>query len=300
KAGDTLFVIEPERYQVRVQRAEGELKRAQAQHRQAARDWERISKLFETKMVSERERDLARSALELAEADVAVAQAALEDARIEYAYTSVKAPIAGVTSQKELAIGNLVQDQTLLTTIIQLDPLHVQFAVPEADALALRRALRGGEPVSVSLLLADGSRHPHPARIDYTGAAVDPATGTVQVRAVVANPDGDLMPGQFLRIGLVNGAPLPSLVIPASAVTQGPQGPAVFVINNDSVAELRPVTLGPTLADEVVIEQGLQAGEQVVIDGVARIRPEEKVRIVERHSRHDDALASTQRPSANI
>lgn len=300
KAGATLFTIDPERYQVNVQRAEGELKRAQAQLKQANRDWQRIDKLFATKMVSERERDLARSTLELAEADVAIAQAEVADARIEQAYTHVKAPISGVTSQKELAVGNLVESQALLTTIIQLDPLHVQFAVTELDALAMRRAARAGESLTVGLVLADGSRYAHPAHIDFTGAAVDPGTGTVQVRAVVENPEGELMPGQFLRVSLVNGAPAQSLVVPASAVTQGPKGPAVYVVNVDSVVELRAVTLGPTLVDEVVIETGLQAGEQVVIDGVARIRPEEKVLIVEQRSSglNEARVASTQQPVA--
>src|SRR5690606_22984359 len=128
EAGEVLFRIDPERFEVQARRAEGELARARAALAQAERDWARVSKLFGSGTLSERDRDQARSTLELAQADVMVAEAALKDARIQLDYTAVKAPISGIISLEQLSEGNLVQEQTLLTTITQLDPIHVQFS----------------------------------------------------------------------------------------------------------------------------------------------------------------------------
>lgn len=278
-AGDQLFQIDPERFAVQVQRAEGELNRAKAQLNQAQRDWNRVAKLFHSKTISERDRDQARSALELAQADVTVAEAALNDARIQLAYTQVKAPISGVTSQEILSEGNLVQEQTLLTTIIQLDPLHVQFAISEADAVALRRrAIASDHGLAIRLQLPDGSTYERAGLVDFTGAAVDPRTGTVQARAVFPNPEGLLMPGQFVRVSL-DAAAQPELVVPHSAVAQGENGPVVYVINGADTVEARPVELGSAVEQGVVVRSGLAAGEQIVSDGIARLEPHGKVRI---------------------
>jgi membrane fusion protein (multidrug efflux system) len=280
-AGEQLFQIEPDRFAVQVQRAEAELSRAAAELNKARRDWKRIEQLFQSKTVSERDRDHARSALELAEADVAVARAALNDARIQFGYTAVTAPIAGITSQEVLSEGNLVQAQTLLTTIEQLDPIHVQFSISEQDALALKRARTAGERANVMLLLADGSTYERPGEIDFAGATIDAGTGTVQARAVVPNPDGLIMPGQFLRVSLDRAAASTELVVPPHAVAQGSGGPVVYVVDDQQRAEERAVVLGPTVAEGVVIRSGVKAGERVVVDGIARLEPNGKVRIAD-------------------
>lgn len=277
-AGQTLFRIDPDRHAVQVQRAEAELRRAMAQLEQARRDWARVAKLFDSRTVSERDRDQALSAYELAKAEVGIAEAALNDARIQLAYTEVKAPIAGVTSQEALSEGNLVQEQTLLTTIVQLDPIHVQFAISEADALALRRA-RQGEPLAAALLLADGSVYHHRGAIDFTGSSVDPRTGTVQARAVFRNPQGEIMPGQFLRVSLSAEMSQQVMVVPSSAISQGASGPIVYVVNAAQRVEERSVQLGDTVDHGIVVHAGLQAGDRVVVNGITRVHPNDEVRV---------------------
>lgn len=279
QAGEVLFRIDPERFEVQVQRAEGELARARATLAQAQRDWARVSKLYGTGTLSERDRDQARSTLELAQADVSVAKAAVNDARIQLDYTAVKAPISGVTSLEQLSEGNLVQEQTLLTTITQLDPIHVQFSLSERDALALRQRMREGQP-QVELMLPDGSTYDQAGHIDFTDSAVDARTGKVLARAVFPNAAAQLLPGQFVRVSLEQAALASAIVVPSRAVAQGDSGPIVWVVNGDDVAEPRPVELGQSLDQSVVVTRGLLPGERVVTDGIANIQATGKVRVM--------------------
>lgn len=285
KAGAVLFQIDPAPYEARVQQAEAELDRARAQLREMQRQWKRASQLYEKKAVSESRRDQAQSAVEIAKADVANAEAVLRTARIDLGYTEVRAPISGVTGLRAVSNGNLVTAGTLLTTIRQLDPMHVLFSMPETDAIALGRQLNSAgeasasaQHLAVQVRLADGSVYERQGVVDFTAAFVDPQTGTVQARAVFPNPQGVLLPGQFLRIS-VQGLQLSNaIVIPAKAVAEGPEGPVVYVLNEQNIARPQPVALGLSVAQDQVIEQGLQAGERVVVDGIAKVRPGEPVR----------------------
>ncbi|MGK2742585.1 efflux RND transporter periplasmic adaptor subunit [Tepidicaulis sp. LMO-SS28] len=285
EAGTVLFRIDPAPYEARVQRAKAELDRARAQLRQAQRQWKRASELYEKSAVSARQRDEALSAVELAEAGVANAEALLHTARIDLGYSEVKAPISGVTGLRAVSNGNLVTSGALLTTIRQLDPMHVLFSMPEADAIALRRRLNSAGEGSTSVhrltarvRLADGSDYERQGIVDFIAAYVDPQTGTVQARADFPNPQGVLMPGQFLRISVQGLELRDAIVIPAKAVAEGPQGPVAYVLNEQNVVRPQPVTLGPSVAQDQVIEQGLQAGERVVVGGIAKVRPGQPVR----------------------
>ena len=272
KAGTLLFEIDPAPFEAKVAQAEAELARAQAQLRQAEREWVRTSALFQDNAVSARQRDEALSAYELAQANVATAEAVLRDARIQLGYTKVTAPIDGFTGLREVSEGNLVQPGTLLTTIRQLDPLHVLFSMPEADAVAQRRHGAGAAQLPATLLLPTGAAYDKPGKIDFTATAIDPRTSTVQARAVFANPKGLLLPGQFVRVA-VGGLEVPdSIVVPPKAIAQGPQGPAVYVVDEQNVAQLRPVKLGPLVPQGQVIDEGLVGGERVIVEGLVRVR----------------------------
>lgn len=302
KAGAVLFQIDPAPYEARVQQAEAELDRARAQLREMQRQWKRASQLYEKKAVSESRRDQAQSAVEIAKADVANAEAVLRTARIDLGYTEVRAPISGVTGLRAVSNGNLVTAGTLLTTIRQLDPMHVLFSMPEADAIALGRQLNSAgeasasaQHLAVQVRLADGSVYERQGVVDFTAAFVDPQTGTVQARAVFPNPQGVLLPGQFLRIS-VQGLQLSNaIVIPAKAVAEGLEGPVVYVLNEQNIARPQPVALGLSVAQDQVIEQGLQAGERVVVDGIAKVRPGEPVRPIPptNSADHQDGEAAT-------
>ena len=280
KAGALLFEIDPAPFEARVQQADADLNRAQAQFRQAEREWTRTAALFNDNAVSARDRDVALSTLELAQAEVATAQAQLRDARIQLGYTRVTSPIAGHAGMRALSEGNLVAPNALLTTVHKLDPIQVVFAMPEADATAQRQHARqanaggAGDPraLTARLLLADGTRYAQPGAIDFTATALDPQTGTLQVRASFANPHGQLLPGQFVRLQL-GGLAVPStLVVPQQAVGQGAQGATVFVVDDKNIARLRTVKLGQNLHSGQIVTEGIQSGERVIVDGVAKVR----------------------------
>ncbi|GAA0567654.1 efflux RND transporter periplasmic adaptor subunit [Caenispirillum bisanense] len=289
--GDLLFRIDPQPFQVRLNAAEAGLQQSRAGLRQAERNWARVAELWQSRTISARTRDDAQAELDLARAAVAAAEAEVASARIDLGYTTVEAPISGVTSLEDLPEGSLVgtgADNGLLTTITQLDPLHVVFAMPEAERMRERgllesgRASREGEDgrVAVEIVLGDGSVHPQEGWVDFTASGVDPNTGTIRARAIVPNPDHRLLPGQFVRVrakGLVqNGVAL----IPDKALMQGPQGPFVYVVDGEDKAQPRPVTAGALVDGARVIEAGLATGDRVITGGVIKVRPGAPVQAV--------------------
>ncbi|RKQ73452.1 membrane fusion protein (multidrug efflux system) [Oceanibaculum indicum] len=291
KQGDLLFLIDPAPYEAALAQAEAMLQQQQASLAQAEREWKRISSLFERNAVSARERDSALSTLELAKATVAGARAELRTARINLDYTRVEAPISGVTSLEAVSEGSLVgtgQDSSLLTRISQLDPVYVNFAVPDAESLQLRNMRESGaltQPADgrlrVDLRLSDGSIVADAGYVDFTDSTIDPNTGTIRNRAVVANPGSDLMPGQFVRV-MVNGMVLRDAVtVPQAAVLQGPQGMMVYVVDGENTATPRPIKIGRAIEDSWLVRDGLKTGDRVIVEGVIKVRPGQKVRPAE-------------------
>ncbi len=296
KQGDVLFRIDPEPYQVRLARAEAQLRQEQARLMQADRNWKRIEPLYQRETASGRDRDEALSALDLARASVAVAEAEVKAAKIDLAYTQVTAPISGVTSRETMSEGSLVGTgggtgvgNGSLTRITQLDPVYVNFAIPDAEAATYREAIETGSvtapadgQLSVDVRTANGSVLVSGGRLNYTDSTVDPRTGTIRARAVVPNPDGRLLPGQFVR-AVVTGMTLrQAITVPQKAVMQGPQGPFVYVVPGEGVVQpqVRPVTLGRTVGGDFVVGAGLQGGERVVTEGVIKIHPGGSVTVV--------------------
>jgi len=292
KAGQLLFVIDPRPYAAQAEQTAAALAQAEAQQAQARRNLERQQSLMESGMTTRRDVDDAQSAVETAAATVKMALARQTEAKLNLSYTTVTAPVAGYASRALKSEGSLVTpgDDSLLTTISQLDPMHVNFSIAEAERLRVERELaegrlapadpaKGGQTVSVRL--ADGTTFPRQGRLAFVDARINPATGAFDARAIVPNPDGTLRPGQFVRV-IVEGSQRPSAVaLPQRAVMDGPQGKFVYVAGKSAdgkdVALPRPVVVGDwvELKDERlwIVESGLKAGEQVVIEGMGKIFP---------------------------
>lgn len=287
KAGQSLFTIDPAPYRAALARAQAQVSSTEASLMQANRDATRLKPLFEAKAVSQKEYDDAASAAQVAAANVQAAQAALTEARLNLAYTRVEAPISGITGRALQSEGSLVQaQQSLLTTISQIDPIHVIFSFTEAEHLKFTRAVAEGRLVlpkggkfDVSLLLADGSEYARPGKVDFTDVRVDSTTGTIEARAVVANPEGLLRPGQFARVRLSGGMRPGAITIPQRAVLEGPGSKIVLIVNDKGIVEPRPIQVGDWSGQDWVILGGLKAGDQVIVDGMVKARPGSPVRI---------------------
>jgi membrane fusion protein (multidrug efflux system) len=300
KQGQVLFRIDPATYQVALSRAEAQLHQAQATLRQAEENFNRIQELSRRQVATERQLDEAVAAREQARASVQLAEAEIQAAKLNLGYTVVNAPVSGVTALQSPPVGTLIQaQQTLLTRISQLDPAYVNFSFTDEEGQAFRALnARRAKPISekdltVELHYANGTVYPQGGRIDIAAQRIDVQTGTIQARAIFPNTDGALLPGQFVRV-LIHGVTLPdAIVVPHQAVSQGPQGPSVFVVGENNAAEARPVRLGTELAQGWVVQEGLRGGERVVVDGVIRVRPGAPVRPVPLAT----ATATTQTPT---
>ncbi len=283
KAGDVLFRIDPAPYEAELARAKAQLQEAQAQLSRTERDAERATTLFQRQYGSEKARDDAVAAHELAKAAVAGAAAQVRTAEINLGYTTITAPISGVTSYRLLPEGSLVgtgANDSLLTRISQLDPVYVHFSFTDEEATEIRRLLASGEgqgpedgKLRARIGFGDGKTYDHTGHVDFTDSSVDLQTGTVRARAVVPNPDSRLRPGQFVRISVEGITRNDTIVVPQAAVMQGPQGQFVYAIDQDNKASMRPVTIGREVASGWIVEKGLQAGDRIVTEGVIKVKP---------------------------
>ncbi|MCB1890503.1 MAG: efflux RND transporter periplasmic adaptor subunit [Rhodocyclaceae bacterium] len=280
KAGQSLFTIDPVPYRTAVARAEADLAAASARLAQARREAERLRPLIQAKAASRQDLDNAESGQQVARAEVQAAEARLREARLNLEYTRVESPLAGIAGRAIPSEGALLAGpESLLTRVIQVDPVHVLFGLPDSDQLRLQRGAASGEirlpeggRYAVELMLSDGGIYTARGQLDYTSVRVDEATGTSEARAVVANPDGLLRPGQFVRVRLSGAMRPQALQVPQRAVLEGPQGRFVYIIE-DGKAAIRPVELAETLGEDVVVTHGLASGDQVIVDGVLKIGP---------------------------
>lgn len=275
--GDALFRIDREPYEIALKRAEAERANARAELNQANREWQRISTLFNQNAVSERERDSALSARELAEARYALAETGVANAELNLSYTEVRAPLAGLTGLESFPEGSLIERGTLLTSVTQQDPIHVRFSLPERDAAlqrAARRAMSDAQaeaPREAWLTLPDGSEYEEMGQIDFTDSTIDPRTGSVSARAVFPNPEGMVVPGQFVRVRVLVQELDDVFLVPQEAVGQGARGPRIFVVTEDQ-AHARDVTLGPIVDNRQVVLSGLEAGDRIIVSGLMMLQ----------------------------
>lgn len=291
QAGQSLFTIDPEPFRAELAKAEADLASAEASLAQATRNAARLKPLWDAKAVSQKEYDDAVSAEQVAAANVKAAQAAVTQARLNLSYTRVEAPISGITSRALKSEGSLVEaQQTLLTTISQIDPIHVLFSFTEAEHLKFTRDVSEGRlklpkdgTFGVTLKLADGSEYARAGKVDFTDVRVNSSTGTIEARAVVPNPQHLLRPGQFVRVQLSGAVRPGAIAIPQRAVLEGPNTKIVMTANAQGVVEPRPVQVGDWSGDEWVITGGLNPGDRVIVDGVIKARPGSPVTIAQAH-----------------
>ena len=280
KQGDTLFRIDPRPYQAVYDRANAQLAQARATAHQAEENFNRIQELSSKQVATPKQLDDARAARDQSRAAIQSVEADIENARLNLEFTVVKAPVAGPTALLSPPEGSIVQSQqTVLTTITQLDPAYVNFSITDAELREFRSFSDNLEKpltdddITVTLQYGDGTTYPKAGKIIMSSTNVDLRTGTVQIRSVFPNADGGILPGQFVRL-LIKGITLQkAIVIPQQAVSQGPQGTFVYAVNAASAAEVRPVRLDREVGNGWIVREGLNEGDRIIADGVMRVRP---------------------------
>jgi membrane fusion protein (multidrug efflux system) len=277
-AGQLLFQIDPAPYQAVLDSAQAALAKAQANRVMATELANRYKPLAEAKAISAQEYVAAEGQRLQAEADVAAGQAAVQTARLNLAYARVTAPIGGRIGRAAVTEGALVSaaEGTLLATIQQIGTVYVNFTQPNAEVLRLRRAMvsrpaRQAGASEVRVVLDDGSELARPGKLLFSDLSVDPTSGQVTLRAEVPNPEGLLLPGQYVRVRLSQQELPHAMLLPQQAVTRTNQGDTVLVVDADGKPMPRPVTIGAARGTEWVVLDGLKPGEQVIVEGFQKM-----------------------------
>ena len=275
RKGDLLFTIDPRRYRANLDRALAELDRARSEARLAQAQDRRAQTLIDAKAISREEFEGRRASSAQGNAAVRAAEAAVEAARLELQYTQVRAPISGRVGRALVTRGNLAQaDSTLLATVVSVDPVHVYFETDEQAYLhykQLERDGRGGAQSTVRIGLADEDGHPHEGRLDFVDNQVDPRTGTIRARAVVADPDRRFTPGLFARVQLQGGTAAPAMLVDDKAVLTDQDRKYVYVLGPHNTAQRKDVTLGRQVDGLRVVTAGLSPKDRVIVHGVQKV-----------------------------
>ncbi len=288
--GTLLFVIDPQPYQVALEKAKGNLAQVESDVKRTKREYDRMARLFKQNAVSAKENDDALSAYEKAQANFVVAKAGVEDAAINLGYTSVSAPISGITGREAQSVGSLISptsaQSSLLTTMVQTNPLYVNFSVPSQQWNASSKTKEAGKidvgvnDVGVQIIMQDGSVYPQLGKIFFVDSAEDVKTASIAIKAEVPNPnmDNTLLPGKFVKVKLTNIIFKDAIIIPATAIASSSAGDSVYVVNNEGIIEARPVKV--TLQGSTAfVNSGLEAGETIIVEGLVKIRPGQKVKV---------------------
>lgn len=282
KAGQALFVIDPAPYQAALDSAQAQLARAEAAVGSAQSLSDRYATLIQSNAISRQEYEDASSRLKIAQADVAAARAAVKTARINLEYTSVAAPIAGRIGRAEVTEGAYVQQAaaTLMAKVQQLDRVYVDLTVSSAEHARMKRAVEAGElettagQAKVALVLEDGRAYPEPGTLQFADVSVDPTTGSIALRAIFPNPRRELLPGMFVRAKIEEGSNPKAILLAQKAVSRDQAGrPTALVVGKDKKVELRVLATDRAVGDAWLVTSGLAAGDQVIVDGLQRVRP---------------------------
>lgn len=283
QAGDVLFVIDPRWYQARLDLASAEAESAKVRVGIAEREARRAHELLDERAVSVEEVDTRDSRLAEARANLLAAQATLDSARLDLEYTQVRSPITGLVSRAYVTAGNLVSGApgagTLLTSIVSVGEAYVYVDVDEATVLTFKRLLREGllatrdGRIPVTMGLGDESGYPHHGYVESLDNRLDPRSGSLVLRMVFPNRDGELVPGLFARVKLPVSAPEPALLISDRSVGTDQSQKFVLTVAADNTVEYKTVTLGPMIDGRRVVRTGLAAGDRVIINGLQRVRP---------------------------
>jgi RND family efflux transporter MFP subunit len=286
KEGTTLFTIEPETYKFKLEQAQAAEAGSQASVKQAEADFKRQSDLVQRQAVSQATLDTSTSTRDNMQANLQQAQANTKIAQVNYGYTNVTAPFDGIVSAHLVSVGELVgvASPTQLATIVALDPIYVNFNVNEQDVLRIREdARKRGMTTSelrqlpIEIGLQTETNYPHKGKLDYISPSLNQSTGTLAVRGVLPNPDRTLLPGMFVRVRVPFDEQKSALLVPDTALGSDQAGRYVLVVNADNVVEQRKVAIGPVDGGLRVIESGLKGDDRVVVAGLLRAIPGQKV-----------------------
>ncbi|MGF6527866.1 efflux RND transporter periplasmic adaptor subunit [Variovorax sp. PvP013] len=291
KAGQALYQLDPAPFQASYASAQANVRKAESTAATARTVAQRNRELVKIDAISQQVNESTLAAAQQAEADVAVARAAEQTARINLGYTRINSPITGWVELSTVTPGALVtaNQTTALTTVQQLDPVYVHVTQSSAELLRLKRDLADGrlqrgdaDDAPIRLLLEDGSTYPHPGRLTFAGVTVDAGTGSVTLRAVVPNPDRLLMPGMYVRAVLQEGVNEAALLVPQQAVTRAPDGSAsTLVVGADDKVARRPIKVGRAVGNRWQLLDGLAAGDRVLVEGSQRARVGDTVKASE-------------------
>jgi multidrug efflux system membrane fusion protein len=277
RRGQELFTIDPRPFQAAMQQAQANLARDEAQLRNAESERTRYAELVKKDYVTREEYDKIVAGAEAARAVAAADRAAIDNARLQLSYCEIRSPLDGRTGSLQVHQGNLVRanDTTPLVVINQVQPVYVQFSVPESQ-LGVLRARGNGIPVTA---VAQGSNAVAQGRLTFVDNSVDQQTGTITVKATFPNTDRALWPGQFVNVAVTVSERANAVVVPAQAVQNGQRGQYVYVVTNGDGVEMRPVTVADQVEQQAIIAKGIAAGETVVTDGQLRLTPKSKVEV---------------------
>ncbi len=278
KRGDRLFSIDLRTYQAALRKAEANLSRNQVQARNARQDAERYAQLVKDGIVTQEQYEQYRTRAEAFAADVAADRAAVENAKVELSYCSIRSPLNGRTGNLAVHAGNIVKanENPPLVTINQITPVYVTFSIPEKDLSEIKRRMAGGK-LAVEATIPNDNGPAEQGIISFLDNTVDMATGTIKLKGTFENRGRRLWPGQFANVVVTLSARPDAVVVPTQALQTGQSGPYVFVVKADSSVEIRPVTPGIAHEGFTIVEQGLAPGETVVTDGQMRLTPNAKV-----------------------
>ncbi|HEX5961048.1 MAG TPA: efflux RND transporter periplasmic adaptor subunit [Rhodanobacteraceae bacterium] len=289
KTGDVLFRIDPAPLEASLRAAQGQLAQAEASARNASLNATRSKELGAKGVLSKQDVDNAVAAAAEAAASAKAARANVENAKINLGYATVTAPISGRAGRANVTQGALVSptDTDPLTTVQVIDPIYANFSEPMAEVERLRQAEKAGElklvardKAEVQIVLPDGSVYAHKGSLDFTDLAVDPATGAVDLRALVPNPDHALLPGMFVKIRLELGTLHAAFLLPQAAIQRDNEGAFVYVVAADDKIVEKRVELGDQSGADWIVQSGLAAGDRVVASGIQKAQPGEKVKTV--------------------
>jgi membrane fusion protein (multidrug efflux system) len=285
EAGQPLYQLDDASYRAETDSARAALARAEATRESARLKAQRAGELIKIHAISTQDHDNAVAALREAEADIGVAQAALQQTQVRLGYSRVTAPISGRIGKSTVTPGALVtaNQSEPLATIQQLDPIHVDLSQSSVELLALRKSLgdgdvRGARDIPVTILLEDGSRYEHEGKLTFADVSVDPGTGSFSLRVVVPNPQQMLLPGMYVRAVVGSGRLEQALLAPQQGITRDPKGQATaMVVGADGKVESRVVEVARTVGDRWLVTSGLQAGERIIVEGLQKVRPGARV-----------------------
>lgn len=303
KAGESLYQIDPAPYQAAYSSAIGDLAKAKANARIAQLTLQRYKPLLGTQYISQQDYDTAAATLAQNNAAVRSAEAAVESARINLAYTKVSSPISGRIGKTAVTEGALVQNgqTTALATVQQLDPLYVDLTQSSDDFMRLRNQIESGElkqgqgKAPVTIILNDGTTLKQKGTLEFSDVTVDETTGSLTLRAIVPNPDHSLLPGMFVRARVEEGVNPNALLVPQQAVTRTPTGSATaMIVDQDDKVEVRQVTTQQAIGDKWLVTEGLKAGDRVISVGLQRAAKGQKVTPKEVNADEKDDTASSQ------